>query len=450
MLTHPQRLLLFASSLLCAGSALCTSPEELELHWPDGSLRARYGVDAAGRRSGPYLEYHQGGRLKVKTRYRADRIEGKYETFYENGERELRASYKQGLLHGKYEEFEEDGELLVRGKYDNGERDGEFNWFRDSAVASVQIWAGGQLEELDGLVPYPRPRATLAATLEEIYDPARTEVGPILAREARAGEPSADADLSPEEREQQGAERAAALRRLMAYRYLCGLPWKDMRLDEDYNYHASFAARLLVLVGRLDHTPENPGMPEDEYRRGYKGTSSSNLSLGSNLPGSIDGYMDDSDPSNIDRVGHRLWCLNPAMLRTGFGRRGSFSAMWSFDSSRSKVPKISYVAYPAPGYFPVEYFGSRHAWSVQLLGSGLPAARLEDLTVEVFEVDEEFRRAEQPLALDHLGVRGSAVIFRPVGVQTVAGQRYWVQLKGKGGKSLEYFVEFVGELQSEE
>jgi hypothetical protein len=436
--------------LLLPGSARGGAAEELELHWPDGSLRARYGIDASGRRSGPYLEYHQGGGIKVKTRYRADRIEGRYETFFENGERELRVSYKGGLLHGKYEEFVESGEPLVRGKYNAGARDGEFSWFRAGEVVSLQDWQEGQLVQLDGLVPYPRPLAELRATLEEVYDPQRTEVGPTAAREARTGEPAADGDLSEDAQVQQQAERAAALRRLMAYRFLCGLPWKDMRLDEGYNYYTSLAARLLVRVGHLDHTPENPGLPDDEYRAGYKGTSSSNLSGGSSLVGSIDGYMDDSDPSNIDRVGHRLWCLNPAMLRTGFGRRGGFSAMWSFDSSRSKLPKIPYVAYPAPGYFPAEYFGDRHAWSVQLLGSGLPAARLDGLSVSVFEVDEEYRRAPQPLELDHLGVRGSAVIFRPVGVQVLPGQRYWVELSGKGGKALKYFVEFVGAPESGE
>ena len=179
--------LLWPTLLWLSVAAFASPPEELELHWPDGSLRARYGVDASGRRSGPYLEYHQGGGLKVKTRYRADRLEGKYETFFESGDRELRASYKGGLLHGKYEEFEDGGAPLVRGKYTSGARDGEFSWFRAGEVVSVQDWDAGELIVLDGLAPYPRPLAELRATLSEVYDPLRTEVGPTHAREARPG-----------------------------------------------------------------------------------------------------------------------------------------------------------------------------------------------------------------------------------------------------------------------
>ncbi|MCB9915157.1 MAG: hypothetical protein H6828_08415 [Planctomycetes bacterium] len=438
------------ATLLAAFTLAPAASDTVEVYWPDGSVRAKYGIDDQGRRQGPYLEYREDGSLSVKARYVADRLDGRYESFWPGGERELRTSYKGGLLHGKHETWDAEGRPLLRGKYLDGERDGEFEWFRAGAPVSAQRWKAGELIELEGLAPYPRPLAELRATLVEVYDPERTST-------TAAGKPpgfsiDADGDLSAAERAAQDVERDAALRRLMAYRSLVGLPWSDMRLDHEYNHFCSMAARLLVKVGKLDHTPANPGIPDDEYRAGYQGTSSSNLAVGSNLPGSIDSYMDDSDESNIDRVGHRLWCLNPRMLRTGFGRRGSFSAMWSFDQGRGKVPSYDAIRYPAAGWFPCEYFGPRHAWTVQLGPGGTWPNDLGAIAVRVYPLDAEHVRADAPLELDHLGTRDTALIFRPVGVVVQPGQAYWVEIDGvrgskfKGG--LRYLVEFTSEAEA--
>ena len=57
------------------------------------------------------------------------------------------------------------------------------------------------------------------------------------------------------------AARGAALKRLMAYRYLVGLRYEDLELDPEFNFHCQAASRMLKVLGRLDHTPENPGLP---------------------------------------------------------------------------------------------------------------------------------------------------------------------------------------------
>jgi hypothetical protein len=143
------------------------------------------------------------------------------------------------------------------------------------------------------------------------------------------------------------------------------VPHADLALVDTFNRHADAGSKLCERIGRLDHTPENPGLPEDEYAFAYTGTSRSNLFQGNGMPGSVPAYMDDSDARNIDRVGHRRWCLNPAMVKTGFGASGVFAAMWAHDASRKDVPDFDYVAYPAMGYMPDYYFGARHAWSRQ-------------------------------------------------------------------------------------
>src|SRR5436190_12942763 len=105
-------------------------------------------------------------------------------------------------------------------------------------------------------------------------------------------------------------ERESALRRLNAYRYLAGLDC-DVVLDEGLTESAQAGAKLCEKLGKIDHRPANPGLPEDEFQKGLKGTSTSNLAWGvRSLVQCVDIWMDDSDRGNIDRAGHRRWCIN--------------------------------------------------------------------------------------------------------------------------------------------
>src|SRR5207248_7661158 len=118
-------------------------------------------------------------------------------------------------------------------------------------------------------------------------------------------------------------------------------------------------AGILAAVGKLTHTPENPGWPEGDYKFAYEGTTHSNIYAETGTLAashSVEGYMNDSDPGNIDRLGHRRWCLNPAMLKTAFGVEDHYSAMWSFDSSRQDMPDYDLVAFPPRGLTPTTHF----------------------------------------------------------------------------------------------
>src|SRR6266446_3381058 len=57
-------------------------------------------------------------------------------------------------------------------------------------------------------------------------------------------------------------EEEQALKRLHIYRYLAGVPYEDVVLDEEFNKYALAAARLCSAIGKLDHKPENPGLDE--------------------------------------------------------------------------------------------------------------------------------------------------------------------------------------------
>jgi hypothetical protein len=159
--------------------------------------------------------------------------------------------------------------------------------------------------------------------------------------------------------------------------------------------------------------------------------------------------MNDSDPKNIDRVGHRRWCLNPAMKYTGFGEADRFSAMWSFDGSGGGVAGLEAVYYPPPGHVPVAYFGPRHAWSISIVRGR--QADTKDARIEIVELDELYLPKGKPLTIDYLNATkggagiGNCLIFRPAGLVVSPGRRYWCEVSLDGGKSVayRYLVEFI-------
>lgn len=94
----------------------------------------------------------------------------------------------------------------------------------------------------------------------------------------------------------------------------------------------------------------------------------------------IIGYMDDSDPSNIEHVGHRRWLLNPLMQKIGFGYYNHFSDTYVFDESRKEKIQYDFIAWPAPNYMPVEFMNEEIAWSVDL-GNKYNTPSINDVTV---------------------------------------------------------------------
>jgi hypothetical protein len=246
---------------------------------------------------------------------------------------------------------------------------------------------------------------------------------------------------------------ASGLRKLKQYRYLSDVP-TDVDLNPDYAVKCMAACRLLEIVGHLDHTPQKPpGCPDNLYKIGYDGTSHSNLhmsSMGTNSVESVDSFMFDSDPSNIDRVGHRRWCLNSTQKQTAFGVKGQYAAMYSLDQQRAAVPYDA-VLYPARGYFPANYIRHDAAWSAHLSHQfGKPGP---DVKVTITPVDVNMRKGK-PLDMDYLhvdeggfGYGVACVIFRAKQISMAPGDRYWVAITGLKEASgadtaLEYLVEF--------
>ncbi|MDO8914488.1 MAG: CAP domain-containing protein [Coriobacteriia bacterium] len=149
-------------------------------------------------------------------------------------------------------------------------------------------------------------------------------------------------------------------------RFLAGIP-DDVVLDATLTNRAQYGAVLLA-ASTFSHTPPKPAnMDQAFYDLGYGATSSSNIGWGhATLAQFNSACMDDSDTSNIDRLGHRRWLLNPSMLKTGMGFASYRSDTFVFDRSRSAAVDYDSLNWPCAGYFPVEMLGTSTAWSVQL------------------------------------------------------------------------------------
>jgi hypothetical protein len=237
------------------------------------------------------------------------------------------------------------------------------------------------------------------------------------------------------------ALQEAGLRALAAYRFLCDVPYDDLEIDRDYAAHALAGAKLLTKVGMLTHTPENPGLPDDEYQFALKGTSSSNICTSDDLRLAMAIYMDDTDAGNVDRLGHRRWCLNPAMLKTGFGaEKSGCSCMWVMDFSRKNAPDFDFVAYPPRGLMPTRYFKSGDAWSVSLNPAKFqkpdPSVKSSVIPARIDQVNSTVRRAGAPLEIESLKISyenfgtGPCIIYRPKNVKAADGSTYIASVSG--------------------
>lgn len=254
------------------------------------------------------------------------------------------------------------------------------------------------------------------------------------------------------------------------YRFISGMSG-DLVLDQALNMQAQHGAVVVSTGGQLSHYPEQPAdMPKDFFDKGSTSASSSNLHVTSNgkfnvLAGSIMGYMNDSDASNIDRVGHRRWILSPKLQRIGFGlaahqeedRTRYYSAMQVFDKSRTQVTPYNYSLFPNQGDFPIEAFGALQAWSVQLNQNVFAEPELEKVQVEMIRTSDQRKwtfqqqkKSEFPLEYynvdpsnrrwfeqAYLNVEtskfgdNSAIIFRPDDIQLFKnGDTFQVHITG--------------------
>lgn len=260
----------------------------------------------------------------------------------------------------------------------------------------------------------------------------------------------------------------AAFNRLNALRRITGLP-PVASLDTEWCDLAQYGA-VLLSVSEFSHYPARPaGMDDDFYSKAQSATSTSNISAGRTVTRAVDGFMDDSNSSNIDCLGHRRWQLNPFMSKVGFGYAYVASSPYrhyvdekTFERYESHTGSCDYdfVAWPASGNFPNTLFGGNIAWSVTVDPNQYQTPDKTNLTVTLtrqsdgeswtFDGNQSYTAANSGayfnVNTDGYGDVENCIIFRPDGVSSYEGV-YSVAISGLSTKSgeaatLSYQVDF--------
>ena len=257
----------------------------------------------------------------------------------------------------------------------------------------------------------------------------------------------------------QGALSTASLNNglnaLNVVRYVAGLD--EVKLNSTYNKKAQIGAYVDALNGGISHTPSKPaGINSSIWSQQADEAinNSCNLAAGHiNLAKAILAYMDDSDSSNIARLGHRRWCLSPEMEQTGFGQVNTtsgyryYSNMYVMDNSGANWnTDTTGIAWPAMN-MPVEYFGTDQAWSYSL-GTSItsPSSVQVTLTRKSDGKTWTFKNGSSDFYVeaDTSSTRGArgCVIFRPSGISSYKdGDVYNVKITGLG-TTVNYDVNF--------
>lgn len=240
-------------------------------------------------------------------------------------------------------------------------------------------------------------------------------------------------------------------------RYMAGLTG-DVSLLRDFNTSAQYASVLLAFRDKgLSHYPERPdGVSADFYKKGYEGTSNSNLQMWYSRLGestaisySVKSYLSDLGENNYNVAGHRYWALDPSMRGTGFGLAAvdsgqMYSAMWVArytDLNGTGTPTTNYeaVTWPAAGYHATDFYDNGIQWSVRLNPNRYDIDKLEDVKVSV-------TGPGGTSVLHHvISPSGHMIMFTPTD-SVQAGEKYTVEISGLYRKdkltTLKYSVEF--------
>ena len=237
-----------------------------------------------------------------------------------------------------------------------------------------------------------------------------------------------------------------------AIRYIAGLD--SVELDSEYNKLAQHAALVNGANGYLDHYPSQPGdMPSDIYQLGYDGSNQSNLGANSHTLSRylLYGWMADEDESNIDRVGHRRWVLNPTMKKTGLGivttpngYYKDFAALYAFDNCFADTD-VRGVSWPAQ-VMPTAFFRGDYPWSISFddyLSYNTKVTLKNERTGQVWNFgfdDPENGNFDTSSSNGYFNVENSGygqtgcVIFRPNGIGSYnPGDFYSVKITGLSG-----------------
>jgi uncharacterized protein YkwD len=237
-----------------------------------------------------------------------------------------------------------------------------------------------------------------------------------------------------------------ALNGMNQIRFAAGL--QEAALNDEYNMLSQAGSYLNAKNNSLTHYPKTPsGMSDDDeiVINGKKGASSSNIAwnYGSLSRSMFAGWLNDSDSSNISRMGHRRWILEPGLLQAGFGHVGAYTSMYAFGYEHDMRNTGAIIAMPCQN-MPLNWIDSSFAWSVSF---GTYVDKDEVLVTLVRDRDNKKWKFSSASSNGYFNVDNAGygdtgcVIFRPSGISYADGDTFTVTIEGAREKTLVYTVD---------
>ena len=229
--------------------------------------------------------------------------------------------------------------------------------------------------------------------------------------------------------------RANALRLFNMYRWFADLPAVVTEASRDAQ--AQTCSLMMDANNMLSHEPPTTWLCYTA--QGAMGAMTSNISGGPGVS-SVAGYMIDS--GNETTFGHRRIILSNRLGPIGLGSTGQGGASCMQNIGGTGNAGKAWVAWPPPGPFPMQAYGSgtrslsQTGWSVQTQRS----ITLTSATVTVTSAG-----ANMPMTMSQLtGTYGESNAIRlvPMGWTPAAGQSFTVTVAG-ASMPISYTVDFV-------
>lgn len=388
--------------------------KDVEEKFDDGSPHIRYRTDAKDRKIGDYQEFFPGGKVKVRGTYTADKKNGAWSTFSEDGKPLEVAHYRNGLLDGPYQWNFPSGHQQLKTTYHSDDFAGPITTYDEKGHTLLRL-------------SYPRPYDMVLKAWQTLAPKERGH--PKYLDEPHIEAPYKAGRIASESLD-------AGLKYVMLYRALSGLPFQNLTIDPQLCDLAQHGAVVLAKLGHLTHTPERPAdMDEAFFKLAYSGCNQSNIYQGqASIFDAVDGFMDDSDASNIQKIGHRQWVLAPGLQRTGFGTAAGFTAMHVLSAAYAGATNFTFFAYPGEGYYPRALLHSSAAWSVHLNSTKAKVPSAAEVTIKVLPLDEHFVAGEPATAtivsvIPNDSSNWNVIVFQPQLKSFDAG-RYLVEITG--------------------
>ncbi|MDB5298540.1 MAG: S-layer protein [Phycisphaerales bacterium] len=433
--TQPSVILL--AILLAAGlwsARTAGGAGEVNESYDDGQIKLRYRTDANDRKNGTYDEYFPNGKPKVHGTYTADKKTGTWNIYNEAGKVVESTTYRNGLLNGPYAWNFPSGKPALQAQYRQGELSGPLTVL-DEKGRTVRR------------VSYPRTRESVEKAYNTLYKEDRPPVK--FTREPHVEPPYRAGALSEE-------TLTYALNLTKLYRYLSGVPWQELKTDPMLCEKSAHGAVVLKKIGSLTHTPSKPSdMDDGFFKIAYAGCHEANLAMTSDPVAAVRSFMDDSDSTNVDRIGHRQWVLSPGLQRVGFGSADDFTAMHVVNGADHPAPEYTFAAFPGEGFYPRKLFEEHYVWSVHLNGNKAKLGPADALKVKLQKLDEHFQPDGDPIAAKIVSVPTfltaslgwCVIVFKPE-LPEIEPAKYWVEISGiktltGADAPFGYLVEFI-------